>query len=575
MRILLTASACDSMTQRVYVELTDRGHAVSLELALSDETLREGVRMWDPELIIALMLTSAIPEDIWHGRPCFIVHPGPMGDRGPSSLDWALMEGARTWGVTVLQAAADMDAGDIWASETFPLPSGVSKSSLYRHEVADAAARAVLTAVARFASGIFRPRPLVYGSADVLGRPRPPSRQEDRAIDWLADSAARVAAKLRAADSSPGVRGRIAGREYLLYGGYEEDQLCGGPPGSIIAQRDGAICLAASDGAVWVPRLKQRKTPGGVAFLKLPATLALRGTAALGDIPVSTLPLTDPGVRTYQEISYRERGGVGYVQFAFPGGAMSTSQCRRLHTAYMFATARHTRAIVIGPPRDIFSNGVHLSVIEAAADPAQESWENINAIDDLVLAIVRTTDRLTVASVVGNAAAGGLMMALAADEVWCRQGSVLNPHYGLIGLHGSEYWTYLLPRRVGAEEAARLTTACRPSSAAAALRLGLVDRVIDSDSPAAHQEQVMAMADQLIRSPDYALRVAAKKARLLSDQAVRPLADYRRAELEVMWRNFAGGPGEQYPALRRAFVRKDKPGRTPPQLALHRAAIPV
>ncbi len=43
-----------------------------------------------------------------------------------------------------------------------------------------------------------------------------------------------------------------------------------------------------------------------------------------------------------------------------------------------------------------------------------------------------TTSQLTVAALAGNAAAGGLMLALAADEVWCRAGAVLNPHYQLM-----------------------------------------------------------------------------------------------------------------------------------------------
>jgi putative two-component system hydrogenase maturation factor HypX/HoxX len=34
--------------------------------------------------------------------------------------------------------------------------------------------------------------------------------------------------------------------------------------------------------------------------------------------------------------------------------------------------------------------------------------------------------------------------------VWARRGVVLNPHYKNMGnLYGSEYWSYLLPRRVG------------------------------------------------------------------------------------------------------------------------------
>ena len=43
MRVLLVASAYNSLTQRVHVELADRGHEVSVELAVSDEVLREGV----------------------------------------------------------------------------------------------------------------------------------------------------------------------------------------------------------------------------------------------------------------------------------------------------------------------------------------------------------------------------------------------------------------------------------------------------------------------------------------------------------------------------------------------------
>jgi putative two-component system hydrogenase maturation factor HypX/HoxX len=37
-----------------------------------------------------------------------------------------------------------------------------------------------------------------------------------------------------------------------------------------------------------------------------------------------------------------------------------------------------------------------------------------------------------------------------------RDGVMLNPHYKNMGnLYGSEYWTYLLPRRVGDQGAAK------------------------------------------------------------------------------------------------------------------------
>ena len=570
MRILLIASAYNSMTQRVHAELADVGHEVSVELALGDEVMRDAVRRYDPDLVVAPMLTRAIPADIWSARPCFIVHPGPRGDRGPSSLDWAIMTGAERWGVTVLQANADMDAGDIWASVEFAMPGG-SKSSAYRTEVADAASHAVRLAVTRFAGGRYRPEPLDYGRPDVTGRCRPPCRQADRRIDWAAEPTETVLAKLHAADSSPGVLDEIGDTEYYLIGGHPDDELRG-QPGTVLARRDGAICRATRDGAVWIPQLRPRPVPGGPGTFKLPATLALRGSpgGSLDGVPEVLAPLTlPPGRRTYRQIGYRESGAVGYLEFCFPGGAMSTGQCRRLLAAYRYAQSRPVKVIVLGGPRDFFANGIHLNVIQAAGDPAAESWRNINAMDDLVQAILTNTGQLTVAALAGNAAAGGLMLALAANRVWCREGAVLNPHYRLMGLHGSEYWTYTLPRRVGASEADRLTQACLPVTPGPALRSGLVDRVI-ADDAAGFRAQLAAWAQRLARSPEYRGLLTAKARELAAAERQRPLDAYRAAELAVMHRNFSD-PREPYARLRRAFVYKEKPVCTPPHLARHRA----
>jgi putative two-component system hydrogenase maturation factor HypX/HoxX len=150
----------------------------------------------------------------------------------------------------------------------------------------------------------------------------------------------------------------------------------------------------------------------------------------------------------------------------------------------------------------------------------------------------------------------------------CRAGAVLNPHYRLMGLHGSEYWTYTLPRRVGAHEAARLTQACLPVTPVSALRSGLVDRVIAEDA-AGFRAQVAALAQQLARSPDYPALLSAKARQLAAAERKCPLDAYRAAELAIMNRNFSDS-GEPYTRLRRAFVYKEKPSRTPLHLAQHR-----
>ena len=54
MRTLLISSAYNSMAQRVHVQLADRGHLVSVELALGVEVMREAVRRSDPDLVMAI-----------------------------------------------------------------------------------------------------------------------------------------------------------------------------------------------------------------------------------------------------------------------------------------------------------------------------------------------------------------------------------------------------------------------------------------------------------------------------------------------------------------------------------------
>ncbi|MEV7954809.1 hydrogenase maturation protein [Streptomyces sp. NPDC088141] len=565
MHILLVASAFNSLTQRVHAELRDGGHTVAVELATLDASardvsLRRTVREFAPDLVLAPLLKTAIPRDVWAAHTCMVVHPGPPGDRGPSSLDRAVQEGADTWGVTVLQAGEEMDAGDIWASETFPLPA-VGKSDLYRNEVSDAASRAVHRAVERFASRTYVPRPQTGGDKELCIRTRPFLRQEHRRIDWRSDSTATVLRKLRAADSSPGVLDELLGGEWFLHGGHPEHELRG-RPGELVAVREEAVCRATVDGAVWIPELRPRRRPGGDATFKLPAVTALAGR--LPALPEHPAPLYDEERgRGWSDIGYREVGQAGFLRFSFPGGAMSTTQCRRLHDAYRLACRRPTSVLVLGGARDFFSNGIHLNVIEAAADPGEESWANINAMDDLVESVLTTTDRLVVSAVGGNAAAGGVMLALAADEVWCRSGAVLNPHYRLMGLYGSEYWTYTLPRRVGEETAERLTGRALPVSAESAVRLGLADRTVDCDAQSFAGE-VVRLASRLAESPAALSRIAAKKTERDRDEARRPLADHRAAELAEMRRIFFD-PRSSYHALRHAFVLKSPPAGSEPK----------
>jgi putative two-component system hydrogenase maturation factor HypX/HoxX len=564
MRILFLVTAYNSLTQRAHVELAARGHEVSIELAVNDDVMVEAVELYQPDLIIAPMLKKPVPEKIWQHHLCIIIHPGIKGDRGPSSLDWAIMTNTDYWGVSALQATTEWDAGDIWSSFNFQMPPS-SKSSLYRTEVTEAAIMAILQTIERFKNGNFVPEPLDYSQEDVQGCLRPYMKQDVRAIDWASDSVSSILRKIRSADSQPGVLDTIYTEEYYLYGAHEEDTLKGSP-GEIIAQRNGAICRAAVDGAVWISHLK-RKKQGSQSFFKLPAAMVLGDR--LKNVPESSLPLKVPADRrTYKEIWYEEKNNVGYLHFDFYNGAMATDQCNRLRDAFLDACTRQTKVIVLMGGQDFWSNGIHLNVIEAGQDRAEESWRNINAIDDLVHAILTTNTHLVIAAMQGNAAAGGVMLALAADNVYARKGVVLNPHYKRMGLYGSEYWTYSLPKRVGQKKAIELTNICMPMGTQVAKEIRLIDDFF-GNNPVSFREEIELIAEEIAQSPDYEQRLALKIEERLTDEQFKPLEAYRKEELEEMKINFYGSD-KSYHTARYNFVYKIAPSQTPLHLAKHR-----
>ena len=564
MRLLFLTHSFNSLTQRLYVELTERGHEVSIEFDINDAVTVEAVRRYQPDLIVAPFLKRAIPEEVWRHHLCLIVHPGVPGDRGPSALDWAIANGEAEWGVCVLQANGELDAGPVWASVNFKMRPA-RKSSLYRNEVTEAAVAALLQAIERWVQGGFAPAPQDYGRPEIRGRPHPLMVQADRRIDWSTDDTQTILRKIRAADGFPGVEDTLFGEPYFLYDACAEDTLRGAP-GEVIARRHGAVCRATVDGAVWIGHLK-RVVPGERTF-KLPAALAL-GERLL-HVPESLLPLETPPARwTYKEIWYEEKNRVGYLHFDFYNGAMSTDQCQRLRQAYLHIRQRPTRVIVLMGGADFWSNGLHLNCIEAAASPADESWRNINAMDDLAEAILRTDTHLTLAALQGNAGAGGVFLALAADRVYARGGVILNPHYkGMGNLYGSEYWTYLLPKRVGASRAHQVTENRLPLGTMAAKRMGLIDDCFGDDI-ADFRRGVEKIAEALASDAAWTVQLARKWQQRQQDEAAKPLEDYRAEELERLKLNFYGFD-PSYHVARYNFVFKIPRSWTPLYLAQHR-----
>ena len=547
----------------MWCALREQGHTVAVEFAGDEESIAEAARRADPELILCPFLKERVPTEVCQKWHTVIIHPGPVGDRGPSSLDWAITDGETHWGVTALQAVEEMDAGPVWASRTFPLPADPpTKSSLYNGLVADAALSCVEEVLAKVADPKFRPaRPEKLRKPVKSARTRPVMRQADRAFAW-GDSAETIVRKVRAADGSPGVRTEVAGLEVWAFDAHVGPRQSD-PPGTVVACRDGSVLVAAGVGSVWLGQLKD---PDGRQGMKLPATMVL------GDRLPSGLSARSPAPAKPEQggpgrIHYVRRDDIGYVVLDCYNGALSTEACNQALHALRQAIGQDTTAIVVRGGSGPFCNGIHLNRIQAAENPPAEAWANITAINDICRELINCRRQVTIAAFTGSAGAGGVMLALGADLVVARDGVVLNPYYEM-GLIGSELHTYTLPRRVGQEQSRRLLAEKLPVCAEAARRLGLVNEVGPRD-PATFDSWLHEVA---LRYRDRRLRdhTLTRKAGVLDrDLGTRPLDAYEARELGEMAQDmFDDRHG--FAAARRAFVYKHAADRTPARLALHR-----
>eukprot|EP00918_Siedleckia_nematoides_P024063 GHVU01051895.1.p1 GENE.GHVU01051895.1~~GHVU01051895.1.p1 ORF type:complete len:823 (-),score=16.97 GHVU01051895.1:205-2673(-) len=646
MKILFLCTAHNSLSQRLSLVLKEKGHQVTVELAISPEIMIEASEIAKPDLIICPFLTKKVPAEIYERYLTLIIHPGPPGDAGPSAIDWVLLGddgveadavkalakvsdnayvqsglGRSHWGVTVLQAIEEFDAGPVWAWNQFPItldgPEALTKASLYRGPVTQAAISACLTAIDRIVSVAgshthlsckISAEPSWKTHCADLGqtfqggstRTRPILKPTERAWDPALHSSAFVSRRLRASDSQPGVQSKLFGGQSLyLYGGTIEEHrsIPAGQPGAIVAQRASAVLVRTADNkGVWITHLRRLKPKADELLpAKLPAMVCLRSIPELvtklklDSVPVWELDGFSKVSGTFQEtwIEYQDVGKgfkTAFVYSDFYNGAASTAQCEVLLSAIQEAVQprNQIKALVL-MGGGYWNNGIHLGVCSTAV--ASESWRNINAINDCVQAILEQKNIVTFAAIRGNAAAGGFALATCCDFVFCVDSAVINPHYRAVGLYGSEYHTLTWYSRAGEAKAREFLRGMLPMSAIDAQRLGLVDRVLGNTSNLVND--IREAVASTLSAPSTETPAGAPWTRSVCGGTVtvnvaeavprrkeawfkglpQPLSEYRHQELDFMKYNFVD---PRYQTCVENFTGKRAPHSTPLRFALHR-----
>ncbi|EPS35213.1 hypothetical protein H072_11408 [Dactylellina haptotyla CBS 200.50] len=633
MKILFLCTAHNSLSQRLYLALSpshevtieyalsDALMTTATQLANPDLIICPFLTTRVPKEVYGKYLTLII-----HPGPAGDAGPSAldwllMGDDGSEenveklleNLDGECKPGRPHWGVTILQAIEVFDAGPVWAWEQFPIDIdqvGLTKSELYRGPVSRAAISACITAIQRIqqaavdgpVSPNLKANPdfkklsaqaqLPFQGGKVHDRPLLKASQRD--IDITKHTAKQISRRIRSGDSQPGSLSRLLGPNLYLYGGIIEDCPDGpnpgaypaAAPGTVVALRNEAICLKTCDGrGIWITHIRRPKRAQDAALWpKVPAVSGLLDLGLLQKDQISRLewclpddwsksPYSTPQEIWIDFVGYPKQGSVVYVYFDFYNGAMSTSQCSQLIEAFEYILARHARGVpvtaVVLMGGAYFSNGIALNVIEAAKDASQESWQNINRIDDVVFYLLHkfpAASIQTFAAIRGNAAAGGVALAAACDVVIAGADIVLNPAYRGIGLYGSEYHSLSYLGRCGEDKSREILKSMMPLSPFEARAIGLVDHVFPGHG-AVLDKRVRNHMNVVVRSGGLGKVKPWKKN---VDLTLENLAKARANELGEMALDFWSARASRYHTRRFDFVRKVKAKHTPLRFARHR-----
>lgn len=255
-RVAFLCSGFNGLTQQVWTALAPRFGASILVVGPQWGRLLD----FNPHLVLAPYLNLRIPESVYAQVPCLVFHPGPHGLGGPSSLNWAILEGRKDWAACVFEARQGWDEGPLWAEQRFELPQG-SVIQLYRRTIAPQATALYQKAIERFWQG---GDPLPRGEFRYQRK----LTSADLEVDW-SRPAEDLLAVVQAGDSQPGAWGEIEGKRYGLFGARLSTQQ--GRPGELLGFEESAALVACGKGSLKFGRLM----PEGQ--VKLRANEALNG----------------------------------------------------------------------------------------------------------------------------------------------------------------------------------------------------------------------------------------------------------------------------------------------------------
>ena len=227
------------------------------------EKLRDGAALamlqeLAPELIVVAAYGRVLPDDILALPPrgCINVHSSLLPKyRGAAPINWAILNGERETGVTIMDMAPELDAGDIILQRSTPIDLEEDAAALY-DRLAEMGGALLVEAVEAIRTGAATHTP-----QDHAAHTLPPMLTKALSpVDW-GRSAREIHDQIRGLIPWPGASTvALTGEPVKLWRAQVLDRKTEKTPGTVVEAGAQGIDMACGDGRVL--RILELQAPG-------------------------------------------------------------------------------------------------------------------------------------------------------------------------------------------------------------------------------------------------------------------------------------------------------------------------
>ena len=236
---------------------------------LRSEEFPVQLRAWAPDLAIVAAYGRILPTSILAvpSLGCINVHASLLpAYRGAAPIQWALLRGEQTTGVTIMGMNERMDEGDMLLQRATAIEPGETYGAL-QQRLAVLGAAALMDALAALHAGTLRATPQDHAAATYA----PMIRKADGAIDWTQPAQA-IADKVRAFNPWPSAHTTWDGKMLKIHRARAVSRTLDRSPGTIVAVGD-TLDVATGAGILAIDELQLEGRK------RMPAAVFVRGAS--------------------------------------------------------------------------------------------------------------------------------------------------------------------------------------------------------------------------------------------------------------------------------------------------------